>query len=100
MARSLSARKRVRQNLKHHLYNKAIKSRVKTAVKSFRIQLAQYQAPKEAGKTADPGPLQSALRRVSGVIDKAAKIKVIPKNRASRLKGRLTMALNKLTTAK
>jgi small subunit ribosomal protein S20 len=95
MAHSLSAQKRARQNEKRKLLNKQIKSRVKTAMRSIRETIAKHQSEKSEAKS-DLGPVYSSLRRVFKVLDKAAGSRIIHENKASRLKSRLTLAVNKL----
>lgn len=86
MAHTLSAQKRARQNLKKHLANKAIKSRIKTQAKKIRALITQK---KEAVL------LKEELKNLYRLVDKAASSGVIHKNRSARLKSRLTTVLNK-----
>jgi small subunit ribosomal protein S20 len=84
MTHSKQAAKRVRQNEKRRLRNKAKASAVKT--QSKRILAAD-----EAGQPVDPAALRNALAQ----IDKAAKARVLHKNTAARRKSRLMRAAAK-----
>ncbi len=74
-----SAKKALRQNARRHARNLIKKDAYKKAVKEFRDFVAEKKA-EEAKKI---------LPAVFGALDKAAKTKVIEKNKASRLKSRL-----------
>lgn len=76
MAHSLSARKRVRQNEKHRLFNRALKSRLKTQMKKFD----------QALESGDAETIKAALTETFSVIDMTAKKGVIHKNTAARRK--------------
>lgn len=84
--RHTSALKEARKNLKRRSVNKAVKSRIKTAVKKFETALAEknYEKAKEL------------LKGVSAVLDKAAKKKIIHRKNASRKISRLSMRLAKI----
>jgi small subunit ribosomal protein S20 len=86
MAHTLSAQKRARQNLKKHMVNKAIKSRIKTQVKKLRALIAQNK---------DAALLKEELRKLYRLVDKAAAKSVIHKNRSARLKSRLALVSSK-----
>ncbi len=73
----LSAKKRLRQSQKAKLRNQAIKSKLKSLIK------------KVEGST-DPQDALSNFKDVQSLLDKAARIKVIHKNEASRQKEKLT----------
>jgi len=77
-----SAKKALRQNIKHRKVNESRKAEFKGAVKKFKKLLAADKA--EAAKN-----LSDLYQR----IDKSAKSRIISKNRASRLKSRLTKRL-------
>lgn len=74
-----SAKKALRQNIRRRKRNLIKKEAYKKAVKNFR-KLITDKKPKEA---------QELLPKVYQALDKAAKTKVIEKNKASRLKSRL-----------
>ena len=85
MPQHKSCKKRMRTSQKQNVYNRAVKSSVKTATKKF---LAAQ------GENAE-----AAYRNVASELDRAAKKGVIPRQRADRKKGRLAKALNKLNAA-
>lgn len=78
MAHSDQARKRNRQNIKHRLRNRQVKSDLKTNIKSARTGVAAVSA--DAAKL---------ISNVESKLDKAAKRGIIPVGRANRLKARL-----------
>jgi small subunit ribosomal protein S20 len=84
-----SAKKALRQNVTRHKRNVVRKDAYKKAVTGFRKLVV-------AKKTADAA---AALPSVFKALDKAAKAKVIEKNKASRLKSRLSQLINKSTKA-
>jgi len=88
VAHSLSAKKRIRQNEKHNIVNRARKSQVKTQVKHLEEALEQ-------------GDVQAAteqLRLVSIKLDKTAAKSTMHKKTASRKKSRLAKRVNALAT--
>lgn len=78
--------KHVRQTKRQTARNRAVKEKVKAAVKGTRSALGVGDKPKAT----------EALKRAIKTLDKAAQNKVIKKNKASRLKSRLTKGINKL----
>jgi small subunit ribosomal protein S20 len=68
--------KRNRQNEQAHERNKAVKSRLKTAVRSFR----------EAAESGDTDRAKELARSASRGLDKAASAGVIHKNQAANRK--------------
>ena len=86
MAHSLSAKKRVRQNAKRRLINRARKSEIKTVIKSFETAVGSGNK-----KTA-----AEQYKIVVRKLDKVAAKGTIHKNRAARLKSRLVRRLAKL----
>lgn len=78
MANIKSAQKKLRQDLKQHKLNLLYKNRYKKAMKDFLLK-----------------PSQKLLKSTFSLIDKAQKTKVIDKNKASRLKSRLSAKLKK-----
>jgi small subunit ribosomal protein S20 len=68
-----SAEKRLRQSQKANIRNRAIRSQMKTLVKKVETSVDEKD-----------------LRTTFSLLDKAARKKVIQKNKASRLKSRLT----------
>lgn len=89
MANTRSALKRLRQGERRRLRNSAIRSSVKTAVKTVRAALGE-------GGTADA---EQALARAIRTIDKAVTKGVLHKNTAARKKSRLVRQLNALRGA-
>ncbi len=84
MAHSLSAKKRVRQNLKHRARNRARKETVKDQVKVYMAALAGNDMKKA----------EAELRKTVSRLDKVAAKNTIHKNTASRRRSRLTLRLN------
>jgi small subunit ribosomal protein S20 len=90
MAHSRSATKRIRQNAKHRLANKAAMSAIKTRIKRFT-------AAASSGDAAKAG--EEYLKTVS-LVDSAAKVGRLHPNNAARKKSRLARMLNKAGAAK
>ena len=86
MAHSLSAKKRVRQNAKHKVINRARKSVVKTQVKAFDAALAG------ANKKAAAEQYKHIVKALDNVASKGT----IHKKKAARLKSRMARKINKL----
>jgi small subunit ribosomal protein S20 len=84
-----SAKKALRQNVTRHKRNVVRKDAYKAQVVGFR-KLVVAKKFEEAAK---------ALPLVFKALDKAAKSKVIEKNKASRLKSRLAQLISKSTKA-
>lgn len=84
--RHTSALKETRKNLKRRTVNRAVKSRIKTAIKKFETALTEKNAEKS----------KELLRIISGMLDKAAKKKIIHRKNASRKISRLSMRLAKI----
>ncbi len=84
-----SAKKALRQNKARNARNVVRKDAYKAQVTGFR-KLVVAKKMEEAAK---------ALPLVFKTLDKAAKSKVIEKNKASRLKSRLSQLINKSTKA-
>ena len=86
MAHSLSAKKRVRQNIKRRMINRARKSKVKTQIKRFETTLTG----------GDVTAATEQLRVVIKKLDTAASTSTMHKKTAARKKSRLTRRLNAL----
>ncbi len=71
-----SSKKRLRTNLKARMRNKAIRTRMRTAIKAVR-------------QAEDQASAQEALQLAFSKIDKSAKHNVIHRNMAARYKSRL-----------
>jgi small subunit ribosomal protein S20 len=80
MPHSASAKKRHRQNLRNRERNRAVKSDLKTQVRKLL----------EAISAGDVAKAKDELRAVAKKADRAAASKTIHKNRAARIKSRLT----------
>lgn len=83
MAHSLSAQKRLRQNVKHRARNRWRLREMREAVKDFREKILH-------GSVADA---TESLRKVSRIVDRTAAKGVIHKNQAARRKSRMSAAL-------
>ena len=84
MAHSLSAKKRVRQNLKRRARNRARKEMIKDQVKAFSSAITG----------GDFGKAETELRKVTQRLDRVAGKGTIHKNTAARKRSRLTRQLN------
>jgi len=82
-----SADKRNRQRIKRTIRNRAVKSAVRTLVKQVRVEVTAKNT--DAAKTA--------LGRAISALDSAASKGVIHTKATSRLVGRLSAAVHKLT---
>ena len=88
MANIKSAVKRIRQNEKRRVRNAAVRSTVRTSVKSARTALESGQADQA----------RETLLRTIQILDKAVTKGVVHKNTAARKKSRLTRQLNALAS--
>lgn len=86
MAHSLSAKKRVRQNVKQRARNRWRKDQIQQAIKAFDL------AVRQADKTKAAEQLKLCYKKLDQVADKG----VIHKNAAARKKARLAKRLNKI----
>lgn len=80
-----SAKKALRQNIKRRERNLIKKEKYKKAIKEYKKLIANKKIDEAKEK----------LNLVYKLLDKAAKTNVIHKNKASRLKSRLTLLLKK-----
>ncbi|MFT3737279.1 MAG: 30S ribosomal protein S20 [Breznakibacter sp.] len=83
MANHQSAKKRVRQIEKRRLHNRYYAKTTRNAIKKLRHTSVKTEA-------------QSLYPKVSSMIDRLAKRNVIHKNKASNLKSKLALYINKL----
>ena len=90
MAHSLSAKKRIRQNEKSRVINRARKSQIKTQVKHFSDALEAGNMEKAAEE----------YRLVTKKLDKTAATSTMHKKTAARKKSRLAKQLNALKAQK
>ena len=86
MAHSLSAKKRVRQNVKKKVINRARKSVIKGQIKSFD----------EAVKGGDKKSAAEQYAKLVKKVDKIAATGTMHKNKAARVKSRMAKRLSKL----
>ena len=86
MAHSLSAKKRMRQNAKRRIRNRARTSQLKTAIKKL-LALIHDRKAEEAARQ---------FRAVSGLLDRSADHGTIHPNKAARTKSRLSARLKGL----
>lgn len=86
MAHSLSAKKRIRQNLAHRLVNRSRKQNLKTLTKKF---LAAVQ-------TGDAAQAEQQFKTCCRMFDRVATKGTIHKKTAARHKSRLAARLNAL----
>ena len=78
-----SAKKALRQNIKHRKINLKRKAELKTVIKQYKKLIVAKEKDKA----------KEYLSQVYKKLDKAAKVELIKKNRASRLKSRLSKLL-------
>ncbi|HXF66784.1 MAG TPA: 30S ribosomal protein S20 [Burkholderiales bacterium] len=83
MANIASARKRARQAEKRRRHNAALRSKLRSAVRSVRRAIA----------AGDKGAARAVFQRASAVIDSIADKNIIHKNTAARYKSRLAAQL-------
>ncbi len=89
VVRRSSAKKRQIQNEKRRIANKTVRSRIKTKVKDIR----------EVATTESLAAKEAKLREIYSLADKAAKKKIVSRNKASRIKSRLARQLRKTSEA-
>ncbi len=89
MASTISAKKRIRQNVKCRSLNRWRKRRIHLAIRDFEGTLH--------GTSTDEA--MKAFRTACSMLDKVATKGAIHKNNASRRKGRLAKRLNGFVTA-
>jgi small subunit ribosomal protein S20 len=90
MPNTESAKRAHRKAERRHILNKSQRSALRTQIKKVRTTAAG--ADPEAAKTE----LQTAIKK----LDQSADKHLIHKNKANRLKSRLTKLINKQTAAK
>ncbi len=83
MPNTKSAAKRLRQNLRQRAANKAVRSRLRTAVKKVRA-------------ARDPNKAAELFREASKLLDRAASRGMIHRNLAARSKSRLAAHVRRL----
>ena len=85
MANTSSANKRIRQEQKRNLRNRAQRSRPKTAIK--KVQQA-----------TDPQAAAEAFKETAALLDRLATRRLIHPNKAARKKSQLARKLNQMTS--
>ena len=88
MAHSLSARKRIRQNIRRAERNRPVRTRAANTVRDARIAIADG-----ADDAAD------RVREAQAALDTAARHRIIHPNAAARRKSRLAKQLKAIATA-
>ena len=86
MAHSLSAKKRIRQNIKSRARNRARKDLIKQELKGFSAAVT----------SGDLAKAETQLRSVASRLDKVASKGSLHKNTAARKRSRLARRLNAL----
>lgn len=86
MAHSLSAKKRVRQNIKHAAHNRSYKSQIRTQRRSVLEKLAAKE-PKNVEE----------FRKIVSLIQRVAAKGVVHKNKASNMVARLSRRMHQAT---
>lgn len=89
MANTQSAKKRIRQNIKHRAINRWRLRTMRTAIKAFDNAVA----------VGDLGEAANTFRTASAVVDKTAQKGVIHRNQAARRKSRMSARLKKAKQA-
>ncbi|MGM9871793.1 MAG: 30S ribosomal protein S20 [Muribaculaceae bacterium] len=83
MANHKSSKKRIRQTIKHRLHNRYYAKTARNAVRAIR-------------KCADKAEAQAKYQVLVSLLDRLASKGVISKNKASNLKSKLQLHINKL----
>ena len=84
MANHQSAKKRIRQIEKRRMHNKYYSKTARNAIKTLR-------------DLSDKSAAASMYPKVAGMLDKLAKKNIIHKKKASNLKSKLALHINKLS---
>ena len=90
MAHSLQAKKRVKQNAKRKVINRARKSQIKTQIKRYETALS----------AGDVETAEKEYKLVTKKLDKTASTSTMHKRTAARKKSRLAKKLNALKAKK
>jgi small subunit ribosomal protein S20 len=90
MPHTKSAMKRVRQNQRRNLANRAARTKLHNVLKKARAALGS--APKDAAT-------EQAIRLAFSTLDRAARTGLIKRNEASRRKARLCLARDRAAAA-
>jgi len=87
VAHSLSAKKRIRQNAKRRVINRARKSVLKTEIKHLDTAI----------DASDTGKAKDQLKDLTRKLDQFSTTSTMHKNTAARIKSRMTRRVNALT---
>ena len=90
MPHSASAKKRLRQNLRNRERNRAAKSVIKTEIRKVLESLRGGDVP----------AAKEQLRTVAKKVDQAAAKNIVHRNRAARVKSRLSARIVKASTTR
>ena len=93
MAHHKSAKKRIKTNAKRQARNKQFLSRVRSAIKQFRVAVVDCTAGK-----INNDQLLATFRSVQSLLARACRKKIIAKNTASRKTKRLYLLLKETAT--
>ncbi|MBI3638423.1 30S ribosomal protein S20 [Candidatus Wolfebacteria bacterium] len=87
-----SAKKALRQNIKRRAKNIKRKTELKSVIKQYKKLVAEYKKaePRSELRSVTGEDAKKFLPQVYKKLDKAAKTNLIKKNKASRLKSRLS----------
>jgi len=94
LAHHKSTKKRIKTNEKSRVYNRAIRSRVKTYIRNYMETLEKAEKAENRAELKDS--TQAILKDVVSELQKATNKGVLHKNTISRKVGRLTKAFNKV----
>ncbi|MGI6393535.1 MAG: 30S ribosomal protein S20 [bacterium] len=95
MAHHKSAKKRIRTNEKRRLYNRSIKSRVKTYTR-YAVEAIETAEKNSDGVNEMKEDAVKKLHKAFSEIQRAASKGVLHKNTAARKTGRLALRFNKV----
>ncbi|WP_425359951.1 30S ribosomal protein S20 [Candidatus Karelsulcia muelleri] len=84
MANTKSALKQIRKNNLKRLQNKFVLKSTKTAIKKFKLESKKKK-------------VLNAFPKISSMIDKLVKKKIIHKNKSNRIKSKLVKLINIIT---
>lgn len=87
MANSAQARKRIKQNRKHYQHNASLKSMMRTSIKKSLSAI----------KSQEANIAKSTYIQTTMVLDRMASKGIIHKNKAARLKSRLSSKLKAIS---
>jgi len=83
MANHKSSLKRIRQEQKRKLHNRYYAKTMRNAIRKIRLM-------------SDKNEAATLFPKIAKMLDKLAKVNIIHKNKASNLKSKLAMHINKL----